>query len=635
MSPTQEHRGGRSLRASSTNLPRWLVGLCLLISLCGIFNHELWTPDEPREAALILAMSHPGHGGVPHLAGKPFVEKPPLYYLLSAYWLRLGSAQGQSAGWLRLSSALWGLGTLGMTFLLARRLYDRATARLAVVILATMPGFIHVTHWLLVDNALMFFLVAAFWALTAAYQGARPGFLPLAGLLAAGAFLVKGLVGPLLIGVGWLGLFIPWWLNRDLRAAPEDLDRNSGLYATHGQPAPNGIPKFADPSASLITHHPSLGTPSLLRAHPFLFHVPAVVLFLAPVLAWAAIFYATAGRALFMEWFWTNHVGRFSGSAMQLGHIAGPFYYLGALPVYVLPWLAVLACGVGNAVIKIRARATLTADLTLPLAWGLGGVLLLSLAATKREIYLGALLPALALLAARTLRRPLPRWAAVYQRLWNVVLLLVSVAALLEACWLAPRALPDANGPMAARMLWMLPALLAVTAGFVIWRNQRLTALVRAAGVTALSAIALLTIAGPTLEKWKDYRPAFTHFEEELKAHPALQPAAWELDETTRAGFYWYTGLTFPALRAAGELQAVLQGRGPGLPGVTQPRGTAGRAAEAARPGQRGAHLPEGRDPAAARAGKISRSGRKTNGPAAHAAIDPGPVRAVSKELRK
>ena len=553
MSSAQEHRRERSWRASSTSLPRWLVGVCLLISVCGIFNHGLWTPDEPREAAIILDMSRPGHGVVPQLAGTPFVEKPPLYYLLSAWWLRLGGAQGHSAGWLRLSSALWGLGTLGLTFLLARRLYDRSTARLAVVVLATMPGFIHVTHWLLVDNALMFFLVAAFWALTAAYQGSRPGFLLLAGLFAAGAFLVKGLVGPVLIGVGWLGLLIPWWRGRNLRAAPELSD----LSAAHGQLSPAGdsesAPPAATPCASLRIHHSSL-------VHPIFFHLLAALVFLAPVLAWMAFFYAAAGRALFMEWLWTNHVGRFSGSATQLGHISGPLYYLGALPLYVLPWLAVLAYTLWRVVNKFRARAALVADLTLPLAWGLGGLLLLTLAATKREIYLSALLPALALLAARTMRRPLPRWVVVYQYSGSVALLLVSAAALLATCWMTPRTIPNASEPIKA-WVWMLPALLAVTTGLVIWSNPRFSALVRASGVTALSAIALLMLAGPALDKGKNYGPGFIAFAEDLQAHPAAQPAAWDFDETTRAGFYWYTDRIFPEFRNRKELLAALQGQ--------------------------------------------------------------------------
>jgi hypothetical protein len=96
----------------------WLVILCLAISLAGIFDHDLWTPDEPREAAIMLSMSRSGNLIVPELAGEPFVEKPPLYYAVGAGALRLlGPLLGATTAG-RLTSVLWGLGALLMTALL-------------------------------------------------------------------------------------------------------------------------------------------------------------------------------------------------------------------------------------------------------------------------------------------------------------------------------------------------------------------------------------------------------------------------------------------------------------------------------------------------------------------------------------
>ncbi|MBU4427725.1 MAG: glycosyl transferase, partial [Verrucomicrobia bacterium] len=93
---------------------RGVIVLCLLISLAGIGNHDLWTPDEPREAALSLNMSRTGDWLIPRLAGEPFVEKPPLFYIVASFFLSIaGQGMGNTAA-LRLTSALWGLGTLGM-----------------------------------------------------------------------------------------------------------------------------------------------------------------------------------------------------------------------------------------------------------------------------------------------------------------------------------------------------------------------------------------------------------------------------------------------------------------------------------------------------------------------------------------
>ncbi len=55
--------------------PLWLVG---------IFGRALWTPDEPREADIAWRMSLQSDRTLPQLAGRPFLEKPPLSYWMSA-----------------------------------------------------------------------------------------------------------------------------------------------------------------------------------------------------------------------------------------------------------------------------------------------------------------------------------------------------------------------------------------------------------------------------------------------------------------------------------------------------------------------------------------------------------------------
>lgn len=445
-------------------IPRWLVVAASLLTLAGLGFHDLWTPDEPREAALILDMSRGGDWVIPHLAGEPFVEKPPLYYDLGALWLRLSPFHLPNAGWLRLISALFGLGTLAMTALLARRLLDRPAAPLAVLTLATMPGFIHVSHWLLTDGALMFFVTAALAALAAAYRGRRPALLPVAGALAAAAFLTKGLVGPVFIGLGGLPLLLfskPW------KKSPENFQ-------------------------ALEKTTPSSTGPIGWAAY----HAAALITFALPVAAWAMAFWQTGGRALFMEWFWTNHFGRFSGAATQLGHINGPLFYLGALPLYILPWLPASAWLCWRAE---RDRALLR-ELALPLAWGLGGTLLLSLSATKREIYLAPLLPAFALLAVHALRAPLPRALA--------------------------------------------------------WCGSRRFA----TGLVAVWLLALL-VAEPLVNRHKSYGNAFRAFDRQLVARATVRAAGWDLDETTRAGFCWYADREVPALTNRAEVAAVLSGR--------------------------------------------------------------------------
>ena len=447
---------------------RWLMAAALLISLAGLLDHDLWTPDEPREAAIALDMSRNSDWIVPHLAGQPFVEKPPLYYNIAALWLRLSPFATPCAGWLRLTSAFFGLGTLAMTWLLARRLLGRSGATSALLVLATLPGFIHVTHWLLTDVALMFFVTAALWALAEAYLACHPALLILTGLFATGAFLTKGLIGPVFIALGGLPLLL---ISKPWRTA-----------AVSHQLA-------AIRHSSFAIRHP-LTT--------IFYHLAALFTFALPVAVWALLFWQRAGRVLFMEWFWTNHFGRFSGAATQLGHIAGPFYYFGALLIYVLPWLPPL----GWAFWRIAREGALLRKLVLPLAWGLGGLLLLSLSATKREIYLAPLLPAFALLAAHSLAGPLPRGLA----------------------WCAT---PRFVGPLI--VLYLLG----------------------------------LTVAEPLVDRHKSYGSAFREFNRQVTARGDLRAAGWELDETTRAGFVWYADKIFPALTNRAEVGAVLAGTHP------------------------------------------------------------------------
>src|SRR5262245_64857615 len=62
------------------------ITLCLVgafVSFVGISN-ELWTPDEPRDAAIGRAMWESGDWIIPRLNGAPFLEKPPFYW-----WVQL------------------------------------------------------------------------------------------------------------------------------------------------------------------------------------------------------------------------------------------------------------------------------------------------------------------------------------------------------------------------------------------------------------------------------------------------------------------------------------------------------------------------------------------------------------------
>ncbi len=490
-----------------------IVALCLLISLAGLWNHDLWTPDEPREAALALSMSRTGNVIIPQLAGEPFVEKPPLFYIVAATGISLlGKWIGNTEA-IRLTLALWGLGTLGMVYLIARRLWDAKAGRLAIVVLALMPGFVHVTHWILVDNALMFFVTAAFWCLAEAYAGRRPAWLPLAGVCAAGAFLAKGVVGPVMIALGGIGLLTPW-----------------------------------------IRCH---GWPRLLAFRSLLWHGLALLILVGLSGAWILALRNYGGPELWHEWFWNNHVGRFTGQATQLGHHKGFFYYLEIVPLYILPWLAVWLVGLGDALRRLWQRKSLGPAWPGISWWGLGGLALLTLASTKREIYISVLLPAFTLMIVPVLRQPLSAWVRLGFKVWLGLMLIVLTALVLAPFFnIGPAMSVD------ERLLYLGMAVIMMGIAIAAILRRKMPWFAQWTLVTALAYIAGLSILFPLVDRVKSYGPAFRAMAQHING-ANVNIAALRFDETTQAGFYYYSDLVFPPVSDNLEIYSILEGTHP------------------------------------------------------------------------
>ncbi len=105
-----------------------LLALCLM----GL-SRDLWTPDEPREAEMAREMFM-SPGVIPALAGKPFYEKPPLYYWTAACAYALTG--GPSAWSARLISGLSGFLTLLAVFLWGKRAHSKELGVAAAALLA-------------------------------------------------------------------------------------------------------------------------------------------------------------------------------------------------------------------------------------------------------------------------------------------------------------------------------------------------------------------------------------------------------------------------------------------------------------------------------------------------------------------
>jgi 4-amino-4-deoxy-L-arabinose transferase-like glycosyltransferase len=494
---------GEAPRAGGrTSRPGWLPRLAGLpgaalaalvaaaVSFAGIGSHSLWTPDEPRDAAIGKAMWASGDLVVPRLDGRPFLEKPPL-----AWWAQAAAfrALGVSDAAARVPSALFGTLTLLVTWGLGRRLGGVRAGWLAAGALASTAQYGEDMHRAIVDPPLVLMVTLA-WAgfvlLVAPRQvgaggaagGDRSGALegregggshssvvenrgshggrrflagPWAAYLLIGcavplAFLAKGVVG---IGLA-LGPPVLYLLGSAIagdragarRGAGESRRRLAGNRRKLGEggrdPAEGRgdiAGSLAQTDGGLATSHHGPGSSRRALAGALRLLAPLAVLgvplFAAVVVPWGAALLRNAGWPALRETLVGNTVGRLvaTESGRAYGHRQPFWYYVPAAAVAILPWTLALpallrgAGGGGDAAGRRRSAGGVPApgvsDLSAPAAGtesapGLAagavragsaeegrrlllvsfllGVALLSLAASKRTLYLVPLLPGLA-----------------------------------------------------------------------------------------------------------------------------------------------------------------------------------------------------------------------------------------------
>jgi 4-amino-4-deoxy-L-arabinose transferase-like glycosyltransferase len=124
----------------------WTVLIVVTLYVC-YFSHlgaiGFVGPDEPRYAWIARDMAETGDWVTPRLYGKPWFEKPVLYYWGAAASFKLFGVSEAAA---RLPSAISALlATLALSWL-ALRLYGAETARWLLLLLPTTVGMIGFSH---------------------------------------------------------------------------------------------------------------------------------------------------------------------------------------------------------------------------------------------------------------------------------------------------------------------------------------------------------------------------------------------------------------------------------------------------------------------------------------------------------
>jgi 4-amino-4-deoxy-L-arabinose transferase-like glycosyltransferase len=133
-------------RTSTAQRIGWAILIVATLYVC-YFSHlgavGFVGPDEPRYAWIARAMVETGDWVTPRLYGKPWFEKPVLYYWGAALCFKLFGVSEAAA---RLPSAISALfATLALAWL-ALRLYGAETARWLLLLLPTTVGMMGFSH---------------------------------------------------------------------------------------------------------------------------------------------------------------------------------------------------------------------------------------------------------------------------------------------------------------------------------------------------------------------------------------------------------------------------------------------------------------------------------------------------------
>jgi 4-amino-4-deoxy-L-arabinose transferase-like glycosyltransferase len=323
-------------------IPRLTAALSLIWLFTGLIGHQPWKPDEAYSMGLAYSVAQGGSWVVPTLAGEPFMEKPPAFYLVAA---STGIALSK---WLpfhegaRLACGLFMALTLLCIAWAAR--VSTGNGSSAVLALISCVGLLVHGHVVLTDVGLLTGFALAYLGFALYETRPRLGAFALGTGVGLG-FMTKGLLEPGTMTIVALALPL---LFRSWRTA-----------------------KYGE---------------FLLRAA--LWSIPWLMVW--PLLLWRA------SPNLFMEWFWVNNFGRFLGFA-GLGPKAPSWAYARILPWFALPALpfAAWVCW------KARRMIPANPSLQVPVLGFFATLGVLAMAHDARALYALPLLIPLALLAAR------------------------------------------------------------------------------------------------------------------------------------------------------------------------------------------------------------------------------------------
>lgn len=350
------------LKPSPPSLPlAWVVLLCLLWTMLGLVGHDPWKPDEAYGFGLVYSFLQGGNWLVPMLAGEPFMENPPFYYLTAAALAKALEAWLPLHDGARLASGFYMCITLVFTGLTGRQLWGKGYGRITALLMIACLGLVARTHQLIADTALLAGFSLMLYGFALAIQ--RP---VLAGLLigtgAGLGFMTKGLLAPVIAGTILVLLplfvfalrnkgFLVCLLSAFFFSAPWLLVWPTLLYQ-------HSSTLFSD----WVTHNHLASLFDLTvttKSGDSWFYLKNIVWFAWPSLPLAAWTLWTRQKNLRMEW---RNIEIFLPLSLFLVTLAALSFYSESRDVEALPLLPPLAILAAPAIVSLRRGAANALD---------------------------------------------------------------------------------------------------------------------------------------------------------------------------------------------------------------------------------------------------------------------------------
>jgi 4-amino-4-deoxy-L-arabinose transferase-like glycosyltransferase len=182
----------------------WIPGIALLLLAWfgPLGSYALFNPDEGRYGEIPREMVASGDWVTPRLDAIKYFEKPPLQYWATAVAFE---SFGEHEWTTRLWGALTGAAGIALTFWLGRRLWGRRAGELAAAVQTGSLLYASIGHLATLDMSLTFALQLTLGGLVMLVHEpsdttARRGGVGLLGLGVSAAFLTKGLIALLIPG---------------------------------------------------------------------------------------------------------------------------------------------------------------------------------------------------------------------------------------------------------------------------------------------------------------------------------------------------------------------------------------------------------------------------------------------------